>query len=111
VEENILRIAQEAVTNVIKHAHADKVWITLEFSPEQLVLRVRDNGRGGISDQPLTAGDNHFGLLGMSERAKRLTGRFLIDSAPGKGTQILVEVPLEPSASTFKAPPPSPPIV
>lgn len=111
VEENILRIAQEAVTNVIKHAHADKVWITLEFSPERLVLRVRDNGRGGISDQPLTAGDNHFGLLGMSERAKRLTGRFLIDSAPGKGTQILVEVPLEPASSAFKAPPPSPPIV
>jgi signal transduction histidine kinase len=111
VEENILRIAQEAVTNVIKHAQADRVWITLEFSPEQLVLRIRDNGRGGISNQPLTAGDNHFGLLGMSERAKRLTGRFLIDSAPGKGTQILVEVPLEPASPAFVSPPPASPIV
>jgi len=111
VEENILRIAQEAVTNIIKHAQASKVWITLEFSAEQLVLRVRDNGRGGIPGQPLTAGDNHFGLLGMSERAKRLTGRFLIDSAAGKGTQILVEVPLEPASASFQTPPPSPPII
>ena len=105
VEENVLRIAQEALTNVIKHAKATQVWICLEFTPTQLTLRVRDNGVGGIRLEVPSPGDNHFGLLGMSERAKRLTGRFHIDSVEGRGTQILVEVPLEPAA---EPPPPSP---
>jgi signal transduction histidine kinase len=94
VEENVLRIGQEALTNIGKHAQATRVVITVEFSPLALSLRVADNGVG--FDQPASpsAKDSHFGLVGMAERAKRLGGRLEISSRPGNGTTIRVEVPL-----------------
>jgi signal transduction histidine kinase len=95
VEENVLRIAQEAMTNIIKHAHSSEVSILLDIQESLLSLSIRDNGLGGVTSRMPMPGDNHFGLLGMSERAKRLLGRLDIDSEPGRGTRILVEVPLE----------------
>ena len=100
VEENILRIGQEALTNIVKHAQALRVNITLEFSPSALVLLVSDNGIGFASPETPTPGDNHFGLLGMSERAKRLGGRVVINSIRGSGTAIEVEIPIDPSRSS-----------
>ncbi len=96
VEENALRIAQEAITNIVKHANATRVDIALEFGANALGLRIQDNGTGFVPVRVPTPGDNHFGLLGMSERAKRLAGRVSVDSAPGHGTVVLVEIPLEP---------------
>jgi signal transduction histidine kinase len=97
VEENLLRIAQEALTNVIKHARATQVSITLEFEAQQVVMQVRDNGIGFDLTSCAGPSNGHFGLLGMSERAKRIGGRFLPVSDPGKGTTVRVEIPIGPT--------------
>lgn len=94
VEENVLRIGQEAMTNVVKHAQARHVQVTLAFLPQALRLRVQDDGRGFVSPQIPAPSDDHFGLLGMAERAKRLGGALTIESEPGHGTTIHVDIPL-----------------
>ena len=109
IEENILRIGQEALTNVAKHAQATRISLLLAYDTGSLTLRVADNGVGFQHSPVTSAGDNHFGLLGMSERVKRIAGRFTIDSAPGRGTTITVEVPLEPVPSTVPPPTARPP--
>ena len=105
MEENVLRIGQEALTNIAKHARATRVSIMLEFAPHGLRLKIEDNGIGFEHSQAPSPGDNHFGLLGMSERAKRLAGRIVIDSLQGRGTSILLEVPQEPAAASVPARP------
>ncbi|HVM47851.1 MAG TPA: histidine kinase [Candidatus Acidoferrum sp.] len=95
-EENLLRIAQEALTNVIKHARATQVNITLDFGPHHVSMEVEDNGTGFDLEHCAGPADGHFGLLGMAERAKRIGGRFLPVSRPGTGTLVRVEVPLGP---------------
>lgn len=92
VEENVLRIGQEALTNIARHARATRIVVRLEFDPHRLRLRIEDNGVG--FDQTRAPGDGHFGLIGMGERAKRLAGGLVIDSAPGRGASITVEIPL-----------------
>ena len=84
VEENLLRIGQEALTNVIKHAGASEVRVSLDFGPQAVTLRVKDNGRGFTPDNCPGSREGHFGLLGISERAKRLNGQLLRDQHPGK---------------------------
>jgi signal transduction histidine kinase len=95
VEENFLRIGREAVANAVKHSGATTVSIQLEFEPRRVNLQIGDNGKG--FDPKLAAGpeQGHFGLLGMSERVKRLGGQFVLMSEPGRGTQVRVEIPLE----------------
>jgi signal transduction histidine kinase len=97
VEENLLRIGQEALTNVIKHSRATQVKIELEFEPQGVIMQIQDNGIG--FDLGTCAGprNGHFGLLGMSERAKRVGGRCVPVSEPGKGTTVRMEVPLGPA--------------
>lgn len=94
VEENLLRIGQEALTNVVKHAGASQVKIQLEYGSEGVVLQLQDNGRGFSPESCPGFDQGHFGLLGMSERAKRLNGRLSVTSALGKGTMVRVEIPL-----------------
>jgi signal transduction histidine kinase len=103
VEENLLRIGQEALTNVIKHAHASQAGIELEFGADQVVLQIKDNGMGFAPENAVGPNEGHFGLLGMSERAKRLEGHLTVLSTPGKGTTVRVEIPLEPSAPPHAA--------
>jgi signal transduction histidine kinase len=91
-ENQLLRIAQEAVHNVVKHAHARHVAIDLTREPLRVVLRVRDDGCGFENDAPAEAGC--FGLLGMRERAEQIGGHLYIESVPGEGTEIRVEAPL-----------------
>jgi signal transduction histidine kinase len=101
LEQNVLRIAQEAVANAVKHAHADSIWIDLRQDAGDLWLRVRDDGQGFESCAPFSASDGHFGILGMSERAKRLGGEFAFASHLGAGTEVEVRVPLaSPNLST-----------
>ncbi len=95
VEENILRIGQEAITNTVKHSGADQVIVKLEFNTENVILEIKDNGNGFTPGNCVGPNDGHFGLLGMSERAKRVGGQILITSAPGRGTVICVQVPIE----------------
>jgi signal transduction histidine kinase len=108
VEENLLRICQEALTNVIKHAVASKVSVELEFNSTNVVLQVTDNGRGFDPEHCVGPKDGHFGLLGMSERAKRIDGRFTVLSNPQSGTMVRLEVPIEPAE---EPPAPKPPPV
>jgi signal transduction histidine kinase len=87
----IFRIAQESLTNVARHAGATKVLITLRQSKHSLTLTIEDNGCG--FDANARRPQAGFGLLSMTERALSLGGCAHIDSSPGKGTSITVEVP------------------
>jgi signal transduction histidine kinase/ligand-binding sensor domain-containing protein len=94
MEQHLLRIAQEAVTNVVKHAHANKVRIRLQMAQRKLSLLVADDGRGFEQTEAFSELGGHFGLLGMRERAERLGGELQLHSEPGHGTQVEVTVPL-----------------
>lgn len=100
-EAGIYRIAQEALTNIKKHAQARRVRVLLTQEDDELCLYVEDNGRGFQVDKELdmqarfAEPTGHFGLLGMSERIKLLGGTLCIDSTPGSGTCLAVCVPLE----------------
>ncbi|HSU52453.1 MAG TPA: histidine kinase [Candidatus Dormibacteraeota bacterium] len=95
VEENLLRIAQEAMTNIVKHSQATSAEIELDYGPKSVGLRIKDNGRGFEQQQTSGPESGHFGLLGITERAKRLGAELSIGSVPGKGTSIRVQVALE----------------
>ena len=94
VEQNVLRIAQEAVANTMKHAGAKEVEIRLEMQERKLKLSVADNGRGFEQSEAFSEVGGHFGLLGMRERAERLGGELELHSRPGLGTRVEVTVPL-----------------
>ncbi len=90
VENNLLRIGQEALTNAIKYADANKIWVELVYEATQCRLHIKDDGRGfGVGGIPVTG---CFGLLGMSERAERIGAQLTIQSQPGQGTEIIVIV-------------------
>ncbi|MBO3461436.1 AAA family ATPase [Aetokthonos hydrillicola Thurmond2011] len=90
VENNLLRIGQEALTNAIKYAYASEIRVELVYKETHCVLRVKDNGRGfGVGSTPLMGG---FGLLGMSERAEHIGAQLTIQSQPGRGTEIIVTI-------------------
>jgi signal transduction histidine kinase len=94
VEENLLRIAQEALTNVIKHSGATQAEIDLDYGAKNVVLQVRDNGKGFSVNNCAGPSEGHFGLLGISERAKRLHGEITFSSAPDAGTIVRVQIPI-----------------
>lgn len=94
----IFRILQESLTNIARHAQASLVNVTLDANDGEIMLRVRDNGRGFASDDPRKP--NSFGLVGLRERAYLLDGEVRVDTAPGKGTLIEVRIPLRQSASS-----------
>jgi signal transduction histidine kinase len=94
VEENLLRIAQEALFNVIKHSGATQTEIELDYGPKNVVLQVKDNGKGFALDDCAGPREGHFGLLGISERAKRLHGEITFSSAPNAGTTVRVRIPI-----------------
>jgi two-component system NarL family sensor kinase len=101
VEAELFRVAQEALTNVRKHAHAREVELALRKRGGTLTLSVRDDGRG-FSPRKLRSDGLSHGVVGMRERAKLLGGRLQISSAPGKGTRIVARVPLAPPADDSK---------
>jgi signal transduction histidine kinase/ligand-binding sensor domain-containing protein len=94
MEQHLLRIAQEAVTNVLKHAAASRVVIQLHTEARRIRLRIRDNGRGFEQQGVFSSSGGHFGLIGMRERAERLGGELRLASQPGGGTEVEVTVPL-----------------
>jgi signal transduction histidine kinase len=94
VEDNLLRICEEAVTNAVKHAHPSEVETNLEYTCDELRLCIRDNGCGFDPAGPAGAKSGHFGLVGMRERAKSVEGKLALKSKPGQGTEILVTVRL-----------------
>ena len=92
-EQAIYRIAQEALNNVVKHAGACRVEILLDLQPEQVLLRVRDDGAGFDMEVLAPSMGRHLGLTSMRERAAELGGRFELSSQPGRGTEVVVIVP------------------
>ena len=89
---SLFRIVQEAFTNILRHAAAHSVHVSLRADEGQLILSVADDG-GGFDPAGVAAGE-HFGLAGMRERVLALHGALDIDSAAGEGTRITVQLPL-----------------
>lgn len=90
VETACFRVCQEALTNIIKHANAQNVWIRIELRGKKLQLRVRDDGKGFDPEHRKAramAGES-FGLVGMQERAMLAGGQLEIHSTPGQGTEV-----------------------
>jgi two-component system NarL family sensor kinase len=91
VEISLYRMAQEALTNIGRHAQATKAWLEVIMSPEGVKLTVADNGHGFDPEQ---IPDNRYGLLGLNERVKLIHGRLQVESTPGQGTRLEVTIPL-----------------
>jgi signal transduction histidine kinase len=92
-EMNLLRIAQEAVANAVKHGRAHQVNIELLYTATTVCLNVIDDGRGFSASQAAPTG--HFGLLDMRERAHSMGSRLNVESELGRGTRISLQVPLD----------------
>jgi signal transduction histidine kinase len=92
-ERELLRVAQEAIHNVKKHARARRLWVQLEYGTETIALEVRDDGRGGVAEQMLESSRGRFGLTGIKERAAAIGGTVQVTSEPGKGTTVRLCAP------------------
>ncbi len=92
-ENEVLRIAQESLSNVDRHAAATEVLVDLRYEAGGLALTVQDNGRG-FSCAAVQSMDGHYGVRGMEERADALGGSLTITSNPGEGTTVILNVPL-----------------
>ncbi len=96
-ERTILyRVAQEALTNVSRHAQASRVEVSIQKSADGICMKINDNGKSFEVERALNArGKRRLGLLGMRERLEMVGGRFNIESAAGKGTTITANIPSE----------------
>ncbi|HEY8993559.1 MAG TPA: sensor histidine kinase, partial [Lacunisphaera sp.] len=92
---HLLRIAQEATTNAVRHAMPSRITLELDYRADSVVLTIVDDGIGCSPDDALNR-RGHFGLRGIRGRATKLGGEFTMQSTPGAGTSIRVEVPLTP---------------
>ena len=93
-ETAIYRIAQQALSNAARHAHATTIALTLGSGEGNLILRVVDNGRGlACAEAESGRTQKGFGLVSMRERAELLGGRLLLESSPGRGTTVSVTIP------------------
>jgi signal transduction histidine kinase len=90
VEQCIYRTTQEALTNVIRHAEAQQVDVALTYDFNGFVLRVQDNGLGFDAKQQ--QGGEHYGLVGMKERAALVGGELKIKSVQGQGTAVILTI-------------------
>lgn len=98
LEMACFRVAQEALTNVMRHAQAKQVRVALGLDAGEVQLSVRDDGTGfDVAVDSDVARTEGFGLIGMQERVRQLGGRLAIDSAPGRGTQVRASFPCEPA--------------
>lgn len=94
VRTEVVRIAQEAVTNAVRHARARQVELNVGFGERTLRLCVSDDGQGFDPAAATAASGRHYGLIGMQERAAEIGGRCTIESTPGGGSQVVAEFPL-----------------
>jgi signal transduction histidine kinase len=92
IETALFRIVQEAVNNVVRHAEAQRIDVTLKRAVEHVRLQVADDGLG--FDMQLPRSGRHIGLWNMRERVEQLGGQFEVRSAPGQGTTVTAVVPL-----------------
>ena len=95
IETVLFRVAQEALTNVTRHAGTNKASVCLDYTPETVTLGVLDSGKGFDPNEPLHP-PRGWGLEGMRERVEAVGGRLILYSAPGRGTTVEVVIPLVP---------------
>ncbi len=116
VEEVCFTIVQEAINNIKKHAVARNVWLTIGLQKGELTVTVKDDGQGFDMKrvERFYSEEGHLGLLSMQERAEAIGGQLSIKSSPGRGTSVVLTVPLydqepppsSPLATTYLRPPP-----
>jgi len=95
----VFRVLQEALNNIKKHAEARNVLINMEFFKDRLEVLISDNGKGFNIEEVNTEKDGvngGFGLISMRERIELINGKFNIDSILGNGTNIIIEIPIQP---------------
>jgi signal transduction histidine kinase len=93
VQQDLLRIAQEAISNAIRHARPTVISVSLRRNPPNLVLKIRDNGSGIAGSRPISGGEG-FGFANMRARAKNISAELAIRSRPGRGTSVVVRLPI-----------------
>lgn len=93
IEEEMYRIAQEGLNNIVKHAEATEVQIKLKYDENTVLLEMIDDGKG--FDPAVAHRSGGFGLQGIQERVKQLGGTLKIESSPLKGTHLSARIPLE----------------
>jgi signal transduction histidine kinase len=105
VRDETFRIAGEALRNAFRHAEAKRIDVEIRYDPQQLCVRVRDDGKG-IDPEVLSRGEKegHFGLGGMNERAKIAGGKLAVRSGPGAGTEVEFTAP---GPQAYSSPPPA----
>ena len=90
----LYRVAQEALTNIVRHAEAKSVDVTLKNRRKTVLMKIRDNGKSfNVQYVLLAKGKKHLGVLGMRERVEMVGGTFKIESSPGQGTLVSAEIP------------------
>jgi signal transduction histidine kinase len=96
LETTLFRVIQEAATNIVRHAHAKNVTISLRFNKRSIRVHIRDDGRGFDVEEAIRSKDRPrgLGLLGMKERAELMHGTLSMHSHPGGGTEIDIEIPI-----------------
>ena len=95
----LFRIAQEALTNVARHAQASRVEVSIQKLPDCICMKIKDDGKSFNVERTLHAnGGKRLGLLGMRERLEMVGGKFVVESSPGKGTTINAQLPLDKAA-------------
>jgi PAS domain S-box-containing protein len=100
LEAVVVRVAQEAISNVLKHADACIVRVRLSFEARRIRLSIVDDGRGFAVASDFQSYGGHWGLLGMRERASEVHGKLSIRSTPGHGTELVLLVPYAPGHSS-----------
>jgi signal transduction histidine kinase len=111
VETVLFRVAQEAVTNAVKHASARTIQVVLAYGRRSVRLRITDDGCGFVVYPDLGSYAGHWGLLGMRERASQVRGKLVMQSTPGVGTKVVLHVPAHPIVSPPSEADPSAPVV
>jgi signal transduction histidine kinase/streptogramin lyase len=94
IENEVFRIVQEALANVVRHSGATRVALRLRYHPNELTVTVSDNGSGFHATDATLPAKGHFGLQGMRERANQIGGRLNVKSSPDSGTTVTLAVPL-----------------
>ena len=96
-EITLFRVVQEAINNIVQHAEASRVSLSIRFMDSLVVAQVIDDGQGFKAEEPFDHENGHLGLglLGMSERLTLIGGRLDIQSTPHIGTQLRIHIPLD----------------
>jgi signal transduction histidine kinase/ligand-binding sensor domain-containing protein len=102
LESEVLRIAQEALTNVTRHSQATSVDVDLRYHSKRLTLAIADNGRGFRASGGALPEQGHFGLQGMRERAAQIGAQLSVESSPEQGTRITLDTPIVVGKGTKK---------